>query len=319
MHAMKRIRAGVIGVVVLATCATGAAPTSEAAGLTVTYLTEWRGDGDAALQGPLDLAVDGSGNVYVVEQSANRVQVFTSDGRFIRRVGGPRTCHWGCRPDQIDGRFFLPNGIAVDSLGNMYVSDLGNTSTGSAGRVQKFSPDGSFTAAFEGVGLDHFSYPRDVAVDASGGVYVADWGKSRVLLLAGGSGAFVREWAAPEFYPLSLAVDDARRSLYVVANDATNPLVVLSLEGGLLTRFGQGLLRGQEIVLDPEGRLYVTGQNMVRVFSPQGALLGQWGSTGLGPGEFREATGVAVDDQGLVYVADYVGGRVQVFRVQFLH
>jgi 6-phosphogluconolactonase (cycloisomerase 2 family) len=37
----------------------------------------------------------------------------------------------------------------------------------------------------------------------------------------------------------------------------------------------------------------------------------------LGPGEFREANGVAVDDQGLVYVADYVGGRVQVFRLQF--
>ncbi len=316
MRAVKTLGAGVIGAFVLA-ASTAVAPACEAAGLTVTSLGEWRGDGDAALQGPVDLAVDGSGNVYVVEQSSNRVQVFTSDGRFLRRVGGPRTCHWGCRPDEIDGRFFLPNGIAVDSVGNIYVSDLGNTSTGSAGRVQKFSPDGSFAAAFEGVGLDHFSYPRDVAVDASGGVYVADWGKRRVLLLAGGSGAFVREWAAPEFYPWSLAVDDARGALYVATNDAVNPFVVLSLEGGILTRVGQGLARGVGIALDREGRLYVTGANMVRVLSPQGALLGQWGSTGLGPGEFREANGVAVDEQGLVYVADYVGGRVQVFRVQF--
>jgi len=285
--------------------------------VTVTYLGEWRGEGEAALKGPLDLAVDGAGYVYVVEQESARVQVFTAAGRFVRLLGGPRTCHWGCRPGQVDGQFFLPNGIAVDTVGNVYVSDLGNTSTGSAGRVQKFSPDGSFAAALEGIGLDHFSYPRDVAVDASGGVYVADWGKRRVLLLAGSSGAFVREWAAPEFYPMSLAVDDARGSLYVVTNDATNSLVVAPLEGGPMTRPEPALARGGRIALDREGRLYVTGANTVRILSPQGALLGQWGSTGSGPGEFREATGIAVDDQGLVYVADYVGGRVQVFRVQF--
>ena len=315
MRALKTLGAGVIGAIVLA-ASTAVAPAGEAAGLTVTYLGEWSGDGDTALQGPLDLAVDGSGSVYVVEQSSYRVQVFTSDGRFIRRVGGPRTCFSGCRPDQVNGRFFLPNGIAVDPAGNVYVSDLGNTSTGSPGRVQKFSPDGSFAAAFEGVGLDHFSYPRDVAVDASGGVYVADWGKSRVLLLAGNSGAFVREWAAPEFYPWSLAVDEARGSLYVATKDARNPLVVLSLEGGFV-RSDQAFPRGERIALDREGRLYVTGANAVRVLSPEGALLGQWGSYGSGPGEFREATGVAVDDHGLVYVADYVGGRVQVFRLQF--
>jgi DNA-binding beta-propeller fold protein YncE len=253
----------------------------------------------------------------VAEQPTNRVQVFTADGRFVRRLGGPRTCTIVCQPRDINGRFGYPQGIAVDAAGNVYVSDQGQTSTGSAGRVQKFGPDGSFLAAFEGVGFDHFSFPGGVAVDLSGGVYVSDWGKNRVLLLDGGTGAFIREWAAPEFYPLGLAVDDTRGTLYVLADDAANPIVVLSLEGGVLTRLGQGFPRGRNIALDREGRLYVVGANVVRVFSPEGEFRGEWGSTGSGPGEFRSTTGIAVDDQGLVYVADYTGGRVQVFRVEF--
>ena len=52
---VKTLGAGVIGAFVLAT-SVAVAPTCEAAGLTVTYLGEWRGEGDATLQGPLDLA-----------------------------------------------------------------------------------------------------------------------------------------------------------------------------------------------------------------------------------------------------------------------
>jgi DNA-binding beta-propeller fold protein YncE len=317
VRAMRAGAAAAILALLVAAAIAVSVASAEAEGLTVTYIGEWHGTGEAALQGPVALSVDRSGNVYVAEQLTNRVQVFTADGRFIRRLGGPRTCTVVCRPKDIDGRFGGPNGIAVDASGNVYVTDLGSTSTGSAGRVQKFAADGSFVTAFEGVGFDHFSYPRDVAVDVSGGVYVSDWGKSRVLLLDGGTGAFIREWAVPEFYPWGLAVDDVRGALYVLADDAVNPIVVLSLQGGVLTRLGQGFPRGKEIALDREGRLYVVGANVVRVFSPAGELLGQWGSTGSGPGEFGSTTGIAVDDQGLVYVADYTGGRVQVFRVEF--
>ena len=325
---MTRLVQAATGVFVLAASAVsvGAAPGSSgggapsgATGLTATYLGELRGgSGEAALRGPLAVALDAAGNVAVVEQESYRVSVFASDGRLLRHVGGPRTCQWGCAPGANNGRFFLPNGIAVDASGFLYVSDLGSASNGSSGRVQKFAPDGSFVAAIEGVGLDHFSYPRDVAVDASGGVYVADWGKQRVLLLAGNTGGFVNEWAASEFYPEGLAVDDVRGRLYVGADDAAgNRIAVLSAGGGFATSFGQGLRRVEKLAVDREGRVYATESSRVSVFSDRGELLGQWGSSGTGPGEFRQSTGIAVNDQGLVYVGDYGNGRVQVFRVEF--
>jgi hypothetical protein len=44
--------------------------------------------------------------------------------------------------------------------------------------------------------------------------------------------------------------------------------------------------------------------------------LGEWGSWGEGPGQFQNALGIAMDEEGLVYVADY-SGRVQIFKVSF--
>jgi DNA-binding beta-propeller fold protein YncE len=313
---MRTVAVATIRPLLVVAIMAGFAPvvSADAGGLTVTWLGEWRGgEGENALQAPVALALDGAGNVYVAEQTGN-AKVFTADGRFIRRLGAPLACAYGCPSGANDGRFFLPEGLGVDSAGFVYVADMG---PGGRGRVQKFAPDGAFVRAFEGIGLDWFHYPRDVTVDFSGGLYVADWGKSRVLHVDSGSGAFIREWGASEFHPWGVAVDEARRSVYAVTDNATSPIVALSLDGGLLARWGPGFPRGKKIEVDREGRVFVLGANIVTVFSAAGDLLGQWGSWGSGPGEFREATDVAVGEGGLAYVTDYVNRRVQVFRLEF--
>ncbi len=55
------------------------------------------------------------------------------------------------------------------------------------------------------------------------------------------------------------------------------------------------------------------GNNRVSTFTPDGTFVSAFGSTGGGPGEFNEANGVAVDADGLIFVADFKNGRVQVF------
>ena len=104
---------------------------------------------------PWGVAVDPSGNVYVADNQNNRVQKFTSDGKFITK--------WGSVGSG-DGQFTNPQGVAVDSSGNVFVTDVGNN------RVQKFTSDGKFITKWR---AGQVSYPGGVAVDHSGQVYAS--------------------------------------------------------------------------------------------------------------------------------------------------
>ena len=69
-----------------------------------------------------------------------------------------------------DGEFDEPLGIAVDSYGNVYVTDSNNN------RVQKFTSDGTFIKKWgnPGSGDGEFSYSAGIAVDPEDNVYVGD-------------------------------------------------------------------------------------------------------------------------------------------------
>jgi DNA-binding beta-propeller fold protein YncE len=106
---------------------------------------------------PTNLAVGPSGELYIADGYGNaRVHKFAPDGRFLLSWGEP-----GVGP----GQFHLPHGIAVDRAGTVYVADRENS------RVQLFDSDGRFLAEWTGV-----ARPCQVAVDASGAVYVAELG-----------------------------------------------------------------------------------------------------------------------------------------------
>lgn len=67
------------------------------------------------------------------------------------------------------------------------------------------------------------------------------------------------------------------------------------------------------VAVAPDGSVYVCGNDQVVRFSPLGAVLGSWGSTGSGHGQFRYTLDLAVDAQGLVYVCDWMNHRIQKF------
>jgi len=76
--------------------------------------------------GPIDVAVDAAGKVYVTEEWNSRVQVYDKTGAYLTTIAG----NWGSS----SGDMRNPSGIALDTKGNVYVSDKYNA------RIQKFTP-----------------------------------------------------------------------------------------------------------------------------------------------------------------------------------
>jgi hypothetical protein len=70
------------------------------------------------------------------------------------------------------------------------------------------------------------------------------------------------------------------------------------------------------LAISPSGELFVSdgyGNARIHKFSPEGQLLLSWGEPGSGPGQFHIPHGIAVDREGIVYVADRENSRIQLF------
>jgi sugar lactone lactonase YvrE len=141
-------------------------------------------DGSAAaatFNGPEGVAVDTGGNVYVADFGNDAIRKVTPAG-VVTTLAGLGT------PGNADGTgsaasFNGPEGVAVDSAGNVYVADYGNNEIrkiSSAGVVTTLAGSGAQGKA-DGTGsAASFNGPEGVAVDSAGNVYVADSGNNEI-------------------------------------------------------------------------------------------------------------------------------------------
>ena len=247
------------------------------------------GTGSAArFSFPTGVAVDGSGNVYVAD-SNHTIRKVTSAG-VVSTLAGSAGSSWSTDGSGSAARFNNPFGVAVDGSGNVYVSDRSNhtirrlipaivlsTSAGTA--TISGNVDGTGSAA-------RFNAPAGIAADGSGNLYVADTinhtirkvtPAGEVTTLAGSAGisGSTDFWSGPSarFYsPRGLAVDKWGR-IIVADTDNSTIRIITGSSGQVSTLAGQA-----------------------RTYGFQNGT----GSLAL----FYRPSGVAVDSEGNVYVAD---------------
>lgn len=258
-------------------------------------------------------------------------------------AGGP----WSDGPAS-EAKFFLPSGTAVDLLGNVYFTDLGNH------RIRKISPAGVVTTlaggkrgfADETGTAAMFSSPSGIAVDACGNVYVTEWDNNRirkvspdgvVSTLAGSETAGFADGigtAASFNRPKGVAID-GDGNVYV-ADEYNNSIRKISPFGEVITLAGgsRGYADGTRsaamfsspngVAVDVAGNVYVsdTNNHRIRKISPSGQVISLAGSVDEnGEGGFDDGTGsaasfyqpygIAVDGCGNVYVADHYNNCVR--------
>src|ERR1019366_8381885 len=135
-------------------------------GVAGTGTAGFAGDGGAAtgaqLNAPFGVAVDAGGNLYIAEFSNNRVRKVGTNGNTSTLAGNGVSGFSGDGGQATGAQLNGPQGVAVDSLGNVYIADTNNN------RVRKVAPNGVITTV-AGTGSAGFSGDGGLAVNAQVG------------------------------------------------------------------------------------------------------------------------------------------------------
>ena len=318
---------------------TPAADQSAAYGTVTTVAGSVQGyqNGTAALfNRPTAVAIDAAGNIYVADSYNSVIRKITAGG-VTSTIAGNGTLGYKDGP-AANAQFYAPAGVAVDAGGNVFVADMGNNlirKITPAGIVSTFAGNGNAgygngtgTAAF-------FNAPSGLTFDAAGNLFIADSGNSLIRMIttegvvttvvgSRGTGYVNGTGTAATLNKPSSLAFDAAGILYITEplNNAvrkiTKDYVVTTFAGGTDTAAlnlgkpqGISISNGNMYIADGNGRLLkINKDRALTVMAGKPAITGATdgdGSIAL----FNHPQGIASDNSGNVYVADFDNNRIR--------
>jgi sugar lactone lactonase YvrE len=220
---------------------------------------------------PAAIAPDGRGNAYVADWGNSTIRKISSSGS-VSTFAGMAMARGSQDGTGNAARFDAPGGIAVDESENVYVADTGNHT------IRKITPSRVVTTfagmagsqgSKDGVGTEaRFSYPRALAFDRGGNLYVADGNAAiRKITPAGEVTTVAGRSGAPG--TLDGTGSDARfLSPVGIAVDATGIVYVADSESGAI-RKGSPSISDRAAIDVPSGPVWVSRQ--LDILSPAGS------------------------------------------------
>lgn len=258
-----------------------------------TGIAGYSGDNGPAISAQIylsaDITTDSFGNIYFCDNANNRVRKIDPSGNISTIAGGGSSLAEGI--PATSATIIEPHGIAVDPSGNIYVSEV------YLARVRKINTSGIINTiagngnvGYAGDGGPAISaelkWPYDVAVDASGNIYIADAGNNRIRMI---------------------------NTLGVISTIAGNGLAGYSGDGGPATSAQLNSASGIDV--DPLGNIFIADRfnRRIRKINSSGTIstiagsgvMGNSGDGGLATlAQIGSPNGVTLDAAGNIYIAD---------------
>lgn len=258
------------------------------------------GDGGPAIQGqlntPTGIAIDAIGNIYVADYNSQRIRIITPSGNINTFAGGGSSQADGVAATSAGLSY--PNGVAVDQLGNVYISDYAHAKirmVNQSGIINTIAGTGVGTYSGDGglATLADINGPVGITVDNSGNVYFADSYNNRIRKIS---------------------------NTGIITTVAGNGVGGFSGDGGLAVNAQINYPQG--VAIDASGNIFITdwSNNRIRKVDVSGVITtyagtGAWGATGdNGPASLAtmaQPFGVTADPSGNIYFSDASNNKLR--------
>ncbi len=289
----------------------------------IDALTVWgsNGLGDGQFNAPRNVAIGPDGLIYVADSGNHRIQVLDQQGNPLLK--------WGSKGLET-GQFDEPWGIAVGQDGTVYVADTWNH------RIQAFSPTGEFLFTFGSyANVQHdaqaqpgtFWGPRDIAIDPTGNLYIADTGNKRIQKFSP-DGQFLKAFGGGGIIPGSfeepVGLDVDQQGNIYVADTWNRRIQKFDSNFNPLTQWdvigweSESVVNKPYLTVDTQGRVLISDPESYRIVAYDGTtgeVLVTWGQYGQDLSTFKLPTGLDIDSEGNLLVVDSDNHRLMKFPI----